>query len=44
VKILEKSKIKDEDSIERVNREIMFLKKLKNENIIKLYEVNNTLK
>jgi serine/threonine protein kinase len=43
VKILEKSKIKDEDSIERVNREIMFLKKLKNENIIKLYEVNNTL-
>lgn len=39
MKILEKNKIKDEDSVERVNREIMFLKKLKNENIIKLYEV-----
>ena len=39
IKILEKNKIKDIDSIERIRREILFLKSLKNENIIQLYEV-----
>lgn len=43
IKILEKNKIVEEDSIERVRREIMFLKGLKGDNIIQLYEVNKIL-
>lgn len=39
VKVLEKNKIKEGDSLERVNREINLLKNLKNENVIQLYEV-----
>ena len=39
IKILEKNKIKDVESLERVNREITFLKCLKNDNIIQLFEV-----
>lgn len=39
IKILEKNRIKDDESIERVRREISFLKTLKNDNIIQLFEV-----
>ena len=38
IKILEKNKILDEESMERVRREISFLKSLKNDYIIQLYE------
>jgi 5'-AMP-activated protein kinase catalytic alpha subunit len=39
IKVLEKSKISEQDDIERINREIRFLKKFRNINIIKIYEV-----
>ncbi len=39
VKILEKDKIQDKDDLDRISREIKFLKKLKHKNIIKIYEV-----
>lgn len=42
VKILEKAKILETDEIERINREIKFLKKFKNINIIKIYEIIET--
>lgn len=42
VKILEKSRIKDQADVRRVNREIKILKKAKNPNIIQLYEVIDT--
>lgn len=42
VKVLEKDKIKEGDSLERVNREINLLKNLKNDNVIQLYEVNDS--
>jgi serine/threonine protein kinase len=42
VKILEKSKIKEQADIRRVNREIKILKKAKHCNIIQLYEVLDT--
>ena len=37
--VLEKSKIVESEDLERVNREIKFLKKLKNKHIIKIFEV-----
>lgn len=43
IKILEKSKIKENNDLERVNREIKILKKLNHENVIKLYEVYSDL-
>ena len=39
IKVLEKSKIVESEDLERVNREIKFLKKLKNKHIIKIFEV-----
>lgn len=42
IKILEKAKILENEEIERINREIKFLKKLKNINIIKIYEIIET--
>ena len=42
VKILEKSRIKDQADVRRVNREIKILKKARNSNIIQLYEVIDT--
>ena len=42
VKILEKSKIKDQADVRRVNREIKILKKTRHSNIIQLYEVIDT--
>ena len=42
VKILEKSRIKEQADVRRVNREIKILKKNKHENIIQLYEVLDT--
>ncbi len=39
IKVLEKNKIVEPEDLERVNREIRFLKKLNNKNIIKIYEV-----
>ncbi len=38
IKILDKEKIKDENDIERISREIHILKVLKHDNIIQLYE------
>ncbi len=42
VKILEKSKIKEQADVRRVNREIKILKKAQHGNIIRLYEVLDT--
>lgn len=42
VKILEKSRIKEQADLRRVNREIKILKKAKHDNIIQLYEVLDT--
>jgi len=42
VKILEKDRIKDQEDIKRVNREIKILKKARHSNIIQLYEVVDT--
>lgn len=42
IKVLEKAKISESDEIERINREIKFLKKFKNINIIKIYEIIET--
>lgn len=42
IKVLEKEKILESEDIERINREIRFLKKFKNINIIKIYEVVET--
>ena len=39
IKVLQKDKILEPEDMERVNREIRILKKLKNRNIIKIYEV-----
>ena len=38
IKILDKIKIKDENDLERINREIAILKKLRHKNIAQLYE------
>lgn len=42
IKILEKSKIVDAADVERVNREIKVLKKLRHPNVIQLYEIIET--
>jgi NUAK family SNF1-like kinase len=42
IKILQKDKIRDKEDVNRINREIKFLKKLKHNNIVCVYEVNNT--
>lgn len=42
IKVLEKAKIHEDEEIERINREIKFLKKFKNINIIKIYEIIET--
>lgn len=42
VKILEKSRVKEQADIRRVNREIKILKKARHSNIIQLYEVLDT--
>jgi 5'-AMP-activated protein kinase catalytic alpha subunit len=39
IKILEKSKIADSEDLERIQREIGFLKKLNHVNVIKVYEI-----
>lgn len=40
IKILEKSKIHDQEELERVEKEIKYLKKLLHPNIIQIYEVS----
>lgn len=42
VKILEKSRIKDQADVRRVNREIKILKRARHTNVIQLYEVIDT--
>ena len=42
IKILEKSRLKEQAEIRRVNREINILKKARHCNIIQLYEVLDT--
>lgn len=42
IKILEKEKIKDHADLERINREITILKKVRHSNVVQLYEVNIT--
>ncbi len=42
MKILEKSRIKEQADVRRVNREIKILKKSRHGNIIQLYEVLDT--
>jgi 5'-AMP-activated protein kinase catalytic alpha subunit len=42
IKILEKEKIKDHADLERINREITILKKVRHSNVVQLYEVNLT--
>ena len=39
IKILEKDKIQDREDLERISREINFLKKLNHPNIIKIYDI-----
>lgn len=41
IKILEKEKIKDHADLERINREITILKKVRHPNVVQLYEVSN---
>ena len=40
IKILEKEKIKDHADLERINREITILKKVRHPNVVQLYEVS----
>ena len=44
IKILDKSKMVEEEDINRVQKEILILKKLKHKNIIQLYEIIQTKK
>ena len=39
IKILEKEKIKDHADLERINREITILKKVRHPNVVQLYDV-----
>lgn len=39
VKILEKSRIRDQADIERIVREIKILKEIRHDNIVKLFEI-----
>lgn len=41
IKILEKDKIKDHADLERINREIAILKKVRHPNVVQLYEVSH---
>ena len=43
IKILEKEKIKDHADLERINREITILKKVRHPNVVQLYEVINLI-
>src|SRR5690348_7874108 len=38
IKILDKSKIKDDHDVERINREIKILKKIRHNNLVQLYD------
>jgi serine/threonine protein kinase len=40
IKILDKSMIKDASDLERVNREISILKKLRHPHVVQLFDVN----
>ena len=40
IKILEKEKINDHADLERINREITILKKVRHPNVVQLYEVS----
>jgi serine/threonine protein kinase len=42
IKILEKDRIKDQADLERVNREITILKKVRHPNVVQLYDVTST--
>ena len=39
IKILDKQKIKDQSDLERINREIKILKKLRHPHVVQLFEV-----
>ena len=39
IKILEKEKIKDHADLERINREITILKKVRHPNVVQLYDM-----
>ena len=39
IKILEKDKIKDQGDIDRINREITILKKVRHPHVVQLYEM-----
>ena len=39
IKILEKAKIVDSQDMERVEREIAYLKRMRHKNVVQLYEV-----
>lgn len=41
IKILEKEKIKDHADLERINREITILKKVRHPNVVQLYDVSS---
>ena len=40
IKILEKEKIKDAADLERINREITILKRVRHPNVVQLYDVS----
>ena len=44
IKILEKEKIKDHADLERINREITILKKVRHPNVVQLYDVSERLR
>ena len=44
IKILDKSKMEEEDDVLRVQQEISILKRLKHKNIVQLYEIVQTRK
>lgn len=39
IKILDKEKIKDQSDLERINREIKILKKLRHPHVVQLFDV-----
>lgn len=44
IKILEKEKIKDAADLERINREITILKRVRHPNVVQLYDVSASKK
>ena len=42
IKILEKEKIKDHADLERINREITILKKVRHPNVVQLYDASHS--